>query len=205
MGFTLRAALDDLPDDAEVTVAELNPVVVEWCEGPLVSLISGAATDPRVTMAITDVAVRIRDVARDAEARRFDAIILDMYEGPLTHVRPHDPLYGPFALLQAKNALAENGVLAVWCEGPSTGFERSLHAAGFRYRIARPGRGARIHHVYIAKQVRRAGPPIPCDRPVKNAGGTGGAARDDAATADGTAQPSGRRTTRSHVPTRRRR
>ena len=31
MGFTLRAALDELADDAEVTVAELNAVVVEWC------------------------------------------------------------------------------------------------------------------------------------------------------------------------------
>jgi hypothetical protein len=174
MGFTLRAALDELADDAHVTVAELNPVVVEWCEGPLVSLIASAATDPRVTMEIVDVAVCIEDVARRAEARRFDAIILDMYEGPPTHVRPADPLFGPFALLQAKNALAKNGVLAVWCEGPSIGFERSLVAAGFSYRIARPGRGARIHHVYIAR--KSADRP---DRPVKNEDGTRGAARDE--------------------------
>ena len=35
MGFTLRAALDVLPASAQIVVAELNPVVVEWCRGPL--------------------------------------------------------------------------------------------------------------------------------------------------------------------------
>lgn len=151
MGFTLRAALDELADDAEVTVAELNPVVVEWCKGPLAPLIAGAASDPRVTMEIVDVALRIANVARDAKAKRFDAIILDLYEGPQTHVRPDDPLYGPSAMAHAKKALAPDGVLAVWCEGPSVGFERSLRAAGFDHRIQRAGRGGRIHHVYIAR------------------------------------------------------
>ncbi|MEO6214286.1 MAG: hypothetical protein ABIP65_11720, partial [Vicinamibacterales bacterium] len=35
MGFTLRATLDLLPDDARVVVAELIPTVVEWNLGPL--------------------------------------------------------------------------------------------------------------------------------------------------------------------------
>ncbi|MEZ5362603.1 MAG: hypothetical protein R2748_09795 [Bryobacterales bacterium] len=35
MGFTLRAALDLLPADASVTVAELVPEVAEWNRGPL--------------------------------------------------------------------------------------------------------------------------------------------------------------------------
>src|ERR1041385_8336988 len=34
MGFTLRACLDAVPDTTRVTVAEINPVVVEWCRGP---------------------------------------------------------------------------------------------------------------------------------------------------------------------------
>ena len=40
MGFTLRALLDAAPAMAQVVVAEINPVVVEWCRGPL-----GPATD----------------------------------------------------------------------------------------------------------------------------------------------------------------
>ncbi|HYL06641.1 MAG TPA: spermidine synthase, partial [Thermoanaerobaculia bacterium] len=35
MGYTLRAALDALPRGASVTVAEIDPVIVEWCRGPL--------------------------------------------------------------------------------------------------------------------------------------------------------------------------
>src|SRR5262245_50693282 len=35
MGFTLRAALDLLPRDARIVVAELVPAVVEWNRGPL--------------------------------------------------------------------------------------------------------------------------------------------------------------------------
>ena len=34
MGYTLRAALDLLPADAEVVTAEINPIVAGWCRGP---------------------------------------------------------------------------------------------------------------------------------------------------------------------------
>ena len=50
MGFTLRAALDALDPDARVTVAELNPVVVDWCRGPLAASTNAAVADPRVTI-----------------------------------------------------------------------------------------------------------------------------------------------------------
>jgi spermidine synthase len=155
MGFTLRSALDELADDAEVTVAELNAVVVEWCKGPLAPLIADAARDPRVTMDIVDVSLRIAGIARDARAHKLDAIVLDMYEGPQTNVRHSDPFYGAPAVLRAKNALKPNGVFAVWCEGPSAGFERSLETAGFKYRLERSGRGARIHYVYVARGAGR--------------------------------------------------
>src|SRR6478735_8610977 len=37
-GYTLRAALDVLPDRAEVVVAELIPAIVEWNRSPLAEL-----------------------------------------------------------------------------------------------------------------------------------------------------------------------
>lgn len=151
MGFTLRAALDELADDAVVTVAELNAVVVSWCRGPLAPLIADAANDPRVTLEIVDVAALLARVARDDGARRFDAIVLDMYEGPQNQLRPSDPLYGGAAVERAKKALAPRGVFAVWCEGASAGFEKSLRAAGFEYRLEKAGRGARIHYMYLAR------------------------------------------------------
>ncbi len=159
MGFTLRAALDELPADAEVTVAELNSVVVEWCEGPLAPLTAGAARDPRVTLDIVDVSVRIAGIARDAHSPRFDAVILDMYQGPQNIVRADDPLYGWVAVERTFQCLAPGGVFAIWCEGASPGFERNLRAAGFQYRFERAGRGgARVHCVYIAHKAALAAP-----------------------------------------------
>lgn len=150
MGFTLRAALDELGKDARVTVAELNPVVVEWCKGPLASLTADAASDPRVKIDIVDVTERLADEARTGSPK-LDAVILDMYEGPQTKVRPHDPLYGVRAVERVKQALVPGGIFAIWCEGASPGFEKNLEAAGFRFRLERGGRGARIHWVYVAQ------------------------------------------------------
>src|SRR6202035_5178926 len=48
MGFTLRTALDLLPQDATVVVAELVPAVVEWNRGPLGSLAGHPLQDKRV-------------------------------------------------------------------------------------------------------------------------------------------------------------
>src|SRR5690348_10576351 len=56
MGYTLRAALDELPEQAKVTVVELNREVATWCRGPLTTLTNGAALDPRVTIVVDDVA-----------------------------------------------------------------------------------------------------------------------------------------------------
>lgn len=159
MGYTLRSALDELAADADVIVAELNAVVVDWCEGPLGRLTADAARDPRVTIEVVDVSELVARVAEDARTTRFDAIILDMYEGPQTRVRRDDPLYGPAAVLRTRRAMNEDAVFAVWCEGRSEGFEQSLRAAGLPYELARVGRGARIHYVYLARcgTTRRVG------------------------------------------------
>jgi spermidine synthase len=155
MGFTLRAALDSLPATGRVTVAELNPVVMEWCRGPLAELTARAAEDPRVTIRIADVAEVIRERAVSGEGR-FHAIILDLYEGP--HARTHkrdDPLYGSKAIEAARSALEPGGVFAVWGESHDAGFEKRLRAAGFSVTCERPGRGGLRHVVYLGKASAR--------------------------------------------------
>ncbi len=159
MGFTLRAALDELGADAQVTVAELNEVVVDWCEGPLGALTGNAALDPRVSLEVVDVAEHLAELARNPGAPRYDAVVLDMYEGPHTRVRPSDPLYGPAAVARTKKALSPGGVFAVWCEAASPAFERALRDAGFAYALEKAGKGARIHHVYLARDSGRAPRP----------------------------------------------
>ena len=146
MGCTLRAALDLLPARACVRVAELNPEVVRWCAGPLASLNRQALADPRVAVCAVDVANLIRS-ARDA----FDAILLDLYEGPHAATAPiGDPFYGRRALEAARRALAAGGVLGIWSEDPDSAVEDRLRKLGFEVERQRPGRGARRHAVTLA-------------------------------------------------------
>ena len=164
MGFTLRAALDALPEDARVCVAELHPCVVGWCRGVLAPLTGGAALDPRVSIELGDVGVQIRRAARSGE--RFDAILLDLYTGPgggKAAKRPRSEpkaseggpprrmdCFQPGMLAAARAALAPGGVYAVWSEQPDPAFEKRLRAAGFDAVLSRPGRGGLRHAVYTA-------------------------------------------------------
>jgi spermidine synthase len=151
MGLTLRAALDSLPASAQVVVAELNPAVVRWCRGPLAGLANRAVDDPRVTVRIDDVAAVIAE-ASQAGAERFDAIIIDLYEGPHgTTDAANDPFYGSRALKKTAGALAAGGVFAVWGESSDAAFEKRLAAAGFSVNAQRPGRGGLRHVIYVAQ------------------------------------------------------
>jgi len=157
MAFTLRAVLDNLPPSGSVVVAELNPVVLSWCRGPLAFLTGAAASDPRVTVEITDVADLI---TRSAMAQKgFDAIVLDLYKGP--HAKSHkveDPLYGSSAIEMARAALKPGGIFAVWGENYDQAFDKRLSAAGFSVFSDRPGRGGLRHVVYLARmQQQREG------------------------------------------------
>jgi spermidine synthase len=146
MGFTLRAALDALPAGATVEVAELNPAVAAWCRGPLASLSGDALADPRVTVRIGDVAGFIR-----AARARYDAIILDLYEGPNAATQTAgDPFYGDAALAATRAALRPGGLLAVWSEDPDEIFERRLARAGWKLTRRRSGKGGRAHVIYLA-------------------------------------------------------
>jgi len=149
MGITLRATLDALPATARVVVAELNPRILDWCLGPLASLTAGAASDPRVTVEIADVA----DLIHYAPVESFDAIILDLYRGPHPRTdRRNDPIYGSLAIERTRRALKPGGLFAIWGENPDRGFKERLAAAGFRVCCERPGRGGYRHAVWVAEK-----------------------------------------------------
>ncbi len=128
MGFTLRAALGVLPQDAKVTVAELVPEVVGWARGPMAAIHQGSLDDPRVDIHIGDVGALIR-----SRTQHYDAILLDVDNGPdgLTRAS-NDSLYDLSGLNAAKAALRPKGVLAVWSSGPDSTFTRRLRQVGFK-------------------------------------------------------------------------
>jgi spermidine synthase len=154
MGFTLRAALDALPPRARVIVAELHPVVVDWCRGPLAPLTAAAVDDPRVEVSIGDVSQAIHSEGP------FHAIVLDLFVGP-QRPRTDDPHFGRPALERTRAALAPDGVFAVWSEQADPVFEKSLRQAGFTVEKERPGRGGLRHLVYFAFR----GPDTPSGPP----------------------------------------
>ena len=133
MGFTLRATLDVLPADATVVVAELVPAVVEWNRGPLGPLAEHPLKDPRVRIEIGDVA----DILR-ASRHRFDAVLLDVDNGPAAFTASHNTrLYDDGGLAAARSALTEGGVLAVWSAWEDRRFEQRLRYGGFTVRVER--------------------------------------------------------------------
>ena len=153
MGFTLAAALKQLPADARVTVAELVPAVVAWNRGPLSHLAGHPLADARVTVREVDAAVVMRPPQAD-----FDAIILDVDNGPDGLTRPeNERLYGARGLRTAFQALSKGGVLAVWSAAPDRAFTQRLHQAGFRVEekhvAARSRRKGGRHVIWLAVRV----------------------------------------------------
>lgn len=149
MGFTLRAALDQLGPAATVEVAELVPAVVAWVRGPLAHLSRNALADGRVAVHEGDVARRLK-AARGA----YDAILLDVDNGPEGLTRDgNDALYGQAGLRDAWTALAPGGALAVWSAFADDGFGQRLGRMGFAVQAhtvrAHGNKGAR-HTIWVA-------------------------------------------------------
>ncbi|MGR4891334.1 spermidine synthase [Sphingopyxis sp. LARHCG72] len=151
MGFTLRAALATLGPDAKIAVAELVPGIIEWARGPMAELAAGCLDDPRVELVLGDVSKAI-----GAATRRYDAILLDVDNGPDGLTREaNEGLYSTAGLATAKAALRPGGILAIWSAAPDARFTRRLAAAGFQVeevgvRARSNGKGPR-HVIWFAR------------------------------------------------------
>ncbi|MBI4510216.1 MAG: hypothetical protein HY698_11325, partial [Deltaproteobacteria bacterium] len=149
MGYTLRAALDSVSGHASVTVAELIPAVVDWNRGPLGDLAGHPLDDPRVTVVVDDVGAVLRKAAV-----RFDAILLDVDNGPVALTRKaNQVLYSEPGLAVAKRALRAGGKLAIWSASGDARFEQRLRRAGFAVEShqvpARGASGGPMHTIFL--------------------------------------------------------
>ena len=154
MGFTLRAALAANPQ-ARVTVAELVPEIVAWARGPMAGLTAGCLDDPRVTLGMGDVLAWIDDAA-DGTTEQYDAILLDVDNGPDALVHEQNRRIYSFAGLRAaKAALTPGGVLAIWSAARDPAFTRRLERAGFAVEEvevrARPNNKGPRHTIWFAR------------------------------------------------------
>lgn len=149
LGYTLRAALDALPPEAEVVVAELVPEVVAWNQTFVSHLAGHPLQDPRVEVRQADVAEALR------EPSAWDAILLDVDNGPNAFTQNrNDGLYQSEGLFTARLALRPGGVLTVWSSSPDRQFEQRLSQHGFQVETlqvaAYPGSRDK-HTLFIAR------------------------------------------------------
>jgi spermidine synthase len=149
MGFTVRAALDTLPPDARILIAELVPAVVEWNRGVLGALARHPLDDPRVRIRTIDVG----EILRSSKAT-FDAILLDVDNGPAAlTVASNTCLYDAIGVAAIRASLRPGGVLGVWSAGIDRQFERRLSHTGFsvqRAQIRARTVGRRRHTIVLA-------------------------------------------------------
>ncbi len=149
LGYTLRATLDLLPADATVIVSELIPAIVEWHGGPLAALAGNPIADKRVQIEVKDVIATLR-----SSAGRFDAILLDIDNGPEAFTEASNAgLYNDRGIATIRAALKPDGVLAVWSAWEDRRFEQRLRYAGFKVAAervrARLKKGGPRHTIFL--------------------------------------------------------
>ena len=151
LGFTLRAALRELRDDAEVVVAELLPEVVQWNAEPSYGLSAEAMADPRVHVALDDVSNVLR-----ANPAGFDAIMLDTDNGPDGMLMSENAaLYARHGVAATVAALRPGGTIVYWSVGDDPKFLRALRGAALdveTVHVRAHETTGPMHALYIARR-----------------------------------------------------
>jgi spermidine synthase len=156
MGFTYRAALAKTGARAEIVVAEISEKIIEWAKGPMAALTGDCLADPRLDLKICDVAALIDD-ANDGTCTKFDAILLDVDNGPDGLVRDaNNRIYSRTGLAKARDALKPGGILAVWSAAPDPAFRKRLYDTGLAVTEwktrSRPGNKGAHHVIWFASK-----------------------------------------------------
>ena len=151
MGYTARAALDQLLPTAEVVVAEISDALVAWNRGPLADLANRPLEDPRLTLQLGDIVAYL-----ESGPEPFDAILLDVDHGPDSFTAAGNVrLYSRKGLPRLFRSLRKAGVLVVWSAYQAPAFPRALQKAGFQTDVvrvrARGDKGGR-HTLYVGRR-----------------------------------------------------
>jgi len=156
MGFTLAAALKSISISSQVVVAELVPEVIEWNKGPLGECAGRPLDDNRALVHLGDVAELFNTRQVKTKQATYDAILLDVDNGPegFTNTENNN-LYSNKSLQAIRQTLNPNGVLAIWSAWHDHKFTLQLKKAHFEVEVktvrAHKGKGSR-HTIYLAKK-----------------------------------------------------
>ncbi len=150
LGFTFRAALRLLRDDAEVVVAELVPEVIEWNANPEFGISVEAMNDVRSRVVHEDVVSVL-----NANADGFNAIMLDTDNGPDGMlIAENGALYASLGIESTVKALRAGGIIAYWSVGDDPRFVHALRQAKLEVetlRVRAHDTAGPMHTLYVAK------------------------------------------------------
>jgi len=152
MGFTLRAALDLLPENGKALQIELVPEIVEWNRTILGGHAGEPLGDPRTKVVIGDV---VNAIAR--EKGTLAALMLDIDNGSEPMVMKRNArLYSRKGLEMIKRALIPGGRVAIWSATDDPLFANKLKRAGLHVTHheahARPGRKGARHTIIVGRK-----------------------------------------------------
>ena len=151
LGFTLKGALESVGSETTIEVAEMIPEVIEWNRTHLKQLNGSLLDDPQVEIQTVDVTHLIREAAPNT----YDAILLDVDNGPNAMVcETNSHLYSKNGIRSICRALKNEGRLAIWSAGPAQGFGKRLGRAGLQVEVVRAkahaGAKSPSHLLYMA-------------------------------------------------------
>lgn len=152
LGFSLKAVLSLVGKKAEVHVAEVQPEVIEWNRQFLMKLNGALLNDRRVQVFAEDVARLIRR----AQEARYDAILLDVDNGPTSFIRQENKrLYSRRGFQRIAAALQPGGRVAFWSATDEESFGEALARAGFRVHVVEAKSHERAkrfeHRIYVGE------------------------------------------------------
>lgn len=152
-GFTLRAVLELLGEDGLVEVAELLPEVVTWNREYLAEVNGLLVDEPRVRIVLGDV----YELMLKGEAERYDAILLDVDNGPVAMVQEgNGRMYQADGLAMIGRVLKPGGCVAFWSASGDPAFVRRLAKAGFAVRVeavkAYAQAKRKVHTIFLGRR-----------------------------------------------------
>jgi spermidine synthase len=151
MGYTARAALEQVAPTAKVIVSEISPQLIEWNRGPLADLAGRPLDDPRLELAVGDIVEYLA-----AEPEPFDAMLLDTDHGPDSFTAEGNArLYSRKGLPRLRTRLRPGGVLVIWSAYQVPAFPKALGRAGFRsetVRVRSRGDKGGRHTLYVGRR-----------------------------------------------------
>lgn len=153
LGYSLRRALELTDAGSKIVVAELLPQVIEWNHKLLNGLNDDILADKRSEIVVADVYDLIHAAA--TKGPKFDAILLDVDDGPSALIQPQNAqLYARNGLAELRDALKPGGRAAIWAAGSEPRLEKALGKARFKTEeipCAKHPRAKRLQHrIYLA-------------------------------------------------------